>query len=223
MSPDESFEIRRRLRRLRTPLLSIFWGGLFVVLDFNLGFRMVRGGGAQVDILNDTLGFFLVAIGVVAVASFKVWDGVYEAIISLVAGAAVAAFLGSVAEWWFPWRSVVPSIVGSILWCVGVAAIILFSVALAWLADTLRLAKVALAWRRTAWLSLACYGGAIVVGAIWPFFLLHSSVEATWLLTLFVYTPAMTAPLVSLFLATGQMVKAAGASGSSSQVVGGTV
>ena len=106
---------------------------MLVVLYLNLELRMTGGGGIQVDVLNETLGFFLVAIGVVLVASLRVWSGAYEVMISLVAGVAVAAFLGSVAEWWFPWKSAVPSILSTCLWYVGVVAVILFSVALAWL------------------------------------------------------------------------------------------
>lgn len=209
-SLEQELELRARLRRLRTPLRLIFWGGLFVVLDFNLGAGVISETGARIggrfDVLNDTLGLFLMTGGLVSIASRKVWSGGYETMISLVAGGAVAACLGAVVEWWFPWRSRVSPTATWLLGAVAIALIFLFCLAFAWLGESLRLPAVAAAWHRTAWLSLACYGGAaIFIRVMASGSEVELEVSGIPLLALIL---VQSAPLVSLFAVTRQMLKA---------------
>jgi len=52
---DLSIEERQELQRFVRPLSLIFWGGLFVVLDFNLSVQL-GSHRSSIDLLPDAVG-----------------------------------------------------------------------------------------------------------------------------------------------------------------------
>jgi hypothetical protein len=96
-----SFEERRRLARLATPLSLVFWGALLVVLDLRFGVA-VGGRVSGVDVLPDTLGYVLMAAGFCLLAFGKHFEGKED----LVAAAVATLYIGlaalSLGSWFFP-------------------------------------------------------------------------------------------------------------------------
>ena len=220
---EELSERRGRLRRLHKPLSFVFWGGLLVVLDLNLTFGFIGGGHVHFDLLHDTLGFALVATGLLRITARRAWRDGWEVVIGFVTGAAVAAFVGDLVSWWFPWRDLVPFGVAVFLWLVFIVAVILFALALAWLARDLHLPTVERAWHRTAILAAACYGGTMVQILLTKSFTGQLALQTRSVVLLVAYWVVLAAPLVSLFLAARHMMRATESTHGSARAAGGAI
>ncbi len=92
---------RLNLKRLAAPLRLLFWGGLFIVVDFRLGLR-VGNQAAGFDVLPDPIGLALVVLGVWRLAIVGRFQGVADLCVTTAATVFTFFFAGSVAAWFVP-------------------------------------------------------------------------------------------------------------------------
>lgn len=96
-----SFDRRRRLRSLGTPLGLFLWGVLLDVVDFRFSL-FLDGRGAGVDIFPDQLGLFLITLGVSLIAFRDYFKGALETVLLSVAGLLIATSMMTVLFWILP-------------------------------------------------------------------------------------------------------------------------
>jgi len=149
MRPDLPHEDLRRLSRLAGPLALIFWGALFVVLDFYVGLR-VGDRRAGVDILPDIVGLALVALG----TGILGFGGHFEGASDLVAGAVatfyICLFVISLAAGFLPSLAKLPPLANLALLTLGTVCIVALCWILRDLCLRLRLGSQARRWALTA-------------------------------------------------------------------------
>jgi hypothetical protein len=92
---EEDILLKRKCEKVINPLRCIFWGGIFVVIDFNL---TCRSGNriVGVDLFNDSLGLILITIGLLFLMSIDHTEK-YDYIISFTSVIFLIICIGSIS------------------------------------------------------------------------------------------------------------------------------
>jgi hypothetical protein len=180
------------------PLRFVFWGGILNVVDFSIN---------GCDILNDTLGSILIAIGVASLSRAQVSEQ-YTRIIYWVKIVAYVWIVKSILQQIPDAREMI-SFCLPVIQLAGLAAIIAFCICMQWLARSLWMDEAARSWRVTTILFTCIY--AIPLGALYVIGMLahltgrsfsyQFGVEALLALIVFLI------PLIHLFMSTSRMIK----------------
>ena len=97
---DEDILLKRMCEKIINPLRLIFWGGLFIIIDFNLTCHST-GGAVGIDLLNDTIGLILVTIGLLYLV-FIEHNQKYDIVITIVAFISIFFCAGSILSTFYP-------------------------------------------------------------------------------------------------------------------------
>lgn len=92
---------QQRLKRLGRPLGFVFWGGVLVVIDVNIGLRL-GGRGVSIDLLPDLLGLGLICLGLIILGAEGRFSGMADLLVTVAASVFFCLFLGSVAALFVP-------------------------------------------------------------------------------------------------------------------------
>jgi hypothetical protein len=153
MHSELSHEDRRRLWRLAAPLALIFWGALFVLLDFYVGLR-VDDRRAGVDVLPDIVGLALFALGTGILGFGGHFQGTSDLVAGAVATFYICFFAISLAAGFLPALENLPPLSILILQTLGVVCIVALCWILRDLSLRLRLDSQARRWAVTAALAV---------------------------------------------------------------------
>ena len=183
-----------------TPLRLIFWGGLICILDIKInGF----------DLLNDTVGTILIAVGVFRLASFQVSPS-YKSMLTFAQVISLLAILRSVLMQVTGLPHAL-GIFGAIVGLLDLAAIVCFCMAMQLLCRHASVEACARSWKTTTILFIAIY--LIPLGIVYAVGLVSIVANAhfnkqfgPWALLLL---PVFFAPLIHLFVSTSRMKRQA--------------
>jgi hypothetical protein len=208
MCPDMIMNVHS-IKTAITPLRMIFWGGLLCIFDITLS-QKTNGYGFKCDILDDTVGSLLIAVGVFRLARIRVHDR-YAKLMSFLKVVAVLYGLDTIQAHFL--RPVAPTVdfVLQVFGFVTSVAVIAFCVAMLWFCEVASLRRASQSWRITTILFILIYGvplgplyiaGAVATVANHPF---HIDLGPLALLVL----PIFALPLFHLFVSTSRMKRAA--------------
>jgi hypothetical protein len=192
-----------------TPLRMIFWGGLLCVFDLTFS-QTTNGYGFKCDLLDDTVGSLLIAVGVFRLAAIPV-HGRYARLMRFVKVVAVLYVLDTVQAHYV--RPLGPAVrfALQVFGLVTLAAVIAFCVAMRWFCEAASLRGAPQSWRTTTALFIVIYAvplgllyfaGAVATVSNHP---LRISLGPLGLLVL----PVFAIPLIHLFISTSRMKRAA--------------
>jgi len=215
VSRNLSFEERRGLGRFERPLNLIFWGGLFIILDFNL-FTQVGSHRSSIDILPDAVGFVLVAVGFGILAFGKFFTGTFDLVITGVAAAFAVFAAMSLSTWFNPALERLAPWGGAALGAVGGFSLLAFSFAMRSVALRFGLLSLAKAWLTIGLLFLAFYT------LPQAFFLIPAFSKMLGVYAMLFFIPSLI-PFIGMFLAALQMKRIASGVIKPTSTMGGTV
>jgi hypothetical protein len=202
MGPD-------RIRQAIVPLRLIFWGGLLCIFDIAFTTR-VNGQGFKFDILNDAVGMILITVGVFKLGAIPV-HARYATAMTFVKVISVLAVADAVRDHFVMELPDVVVVGLQLLGLLGLAAIVVFCVAMRWFCQTARLPAAARSWKVTMILFVVIYlaplglfylaaGAAVLTGESF-----NINLGPAGLLLL----PVFAAPIIHLFISTSRMKRGA--------------
>ena len=192
-----------------TPLRMIFWGGLLCIFDLTFS-QTTNGYGFKCDILDDTVGSLLIAVGVFRLAALPVHDR-YAKCMRFLKVVAVLYVLDTIQAHYV--RPLAPAVhfALQVFGLVTLAAVIAFCVAMRWFCEAAHLREASQSWRTTTALFVVIYAvplgllyvaGAVATASNHP---LKINLGLLGLLVL----PVFAVPLIHLFVSTSRMKRAA--------------
>jgi hypothetical protein len=133
----------------------IFWGGLLCIFDITFT-QTTNGRGFKCDILDDTLGAILIAVGVFKLSAIAV-HGQYATVMRFVQVVSVLEVLNTIrAHFIMPLPPLV-HIVLNLFGLVTLLAIVAFCIAMRWFCVEAGLSTAARSWNVTTWLFVLIY------------------------------------------------------------------
>jgi hypothetical protein len=133
----------------------IFWGGLLCIFDITFT-QTTNGRGFKCDILDDTLGAILIAVGVFRLSAIAV-HGRYATVTRFVQVVSVLAVLNTIrAHFIMPLPPLV-HVVLNLFGLVTLVAIVAFCIAMRWFCVEAGLVAAARSWSVTTWLFVLIY------------------------------------------------------------------
>jgi hypothetical protein len=187
----------------------IFWGALLCIFDITFS-QTTNGYGFKCDILDDTLGSLLIAVGVFRLAAIEV-HGRYASVMKFVKMMTILHVLDTIQAHFVRPLEPAFSFVLQLLGLFALAATIAFCVAMRWFCELAQLQEASRSWRTTTSLFVVIYAvplgllhvaGAVATVSNHP---LDINLGPLILLVL----PIFAIPLIHLFVSTSRMKRAA--------------
>ena len=190
-----------------TPLRLIFWGGLLCIFDFHLS-SVTSGQGFKIDIVSDTVGAILIAIGVYRLSVLPVHQR-YKSRMKFVFVVSILGILAALQDHFVPPLFSLDYLAFNLFAVLNLGAIVIFCIAMRWFCENANLNRAAKSWSTTTVLFVTFF--LIPLGV---FYLMNSLAIATGT-TLdlgplgLLILPILAIPLVHLFMSTSRMKRAA--------------
>lgn len=195
-----------------TPLRMIFWGGLICFVDLSFS-QTSNGSGFRFDIVNDTVGATMIAVGVFRLSSFSVHAN-YERAMSFVKIVSVLSVLDAIRDHFIIPLPMPMRFLLQLFSIATLAAIVTFCLAMRQLSHTAGLTLSEGSWRTTTNLFVFIYaiplGLSYLLGmaAIASGQSLNFNIGPAGLILL----PIFLVPIIHFFVSTSRMYREAGLS-----------
>jgi len=200
---------RSEVHKAIKPLRLIFWGGLLCLFDITFS-ELRNGQGYRFDVLNDTLGAILIAVGVFALARIAV-DSPYKSWLALVQAMSIVLVVDTFfAHFVFPLPDAVV-LLQNVVGAAYLAAILAFCWCMRRLCQAAGLARAAASWKVTIILFAVIFVAPLglfyvaAIGAIATGKSFHLDLGPAGLVLLLVFA----VPIVHIFMSTSRMKRAA--------------
>ncbi len=200
---------RHAVKHAITPLRLIFWGALLCIFDFTFT-EMRNGQGFRFDILNDTLGSILIAVGVFRLSALSVHDR-YATAMKFVQVVSVLAVLDSIRDHFIMPLDPVVQFALNLLGVASLVAIVVFCVAMRWFCENAGLREASTSWSTTTKLFVFIY--LFPMGLFYAISALaivsNSSFNLNFGAADLLLVPVFLLPLIHLFVSASRMKRAA--------------
>ena len=121
---DEAIFNKRKYEKIIKALRLIFWGGLFIVIDFNLSCQL-HSENIGMDVFNDSIGLILVSVGLLYLMFIEHNDK-YDNIITIVTMISILYSIGSILLIFYPSLNEKLSNFTYLIWLIQNVGLLLF-------------------------------------------------------------------------------------------------
>jgi len=191
------------------PLRLIFWGGILWIFDLTFS-TTTNGSGYRCDVLDDTVGTILIAIGVFRLSRAGV-HGNYSTLMLIVRLTILASIIETAMKHFIFAYPAPLDFLLNVLGLCQLTAIILFCVAMKQFCAEANLQKVAASWQVT--FLLFCFIYVLPLGFMYLAALIALLAGTSFNVNLGVagllLLPVFAAPLIHFFVSTSRMRRAA--------------